>query len=633
MAGREGPYRRDYNTTSYVHPLDENLNNLHKALRYNADGEPELRTNIGEGITISGNVNIPGTITVESTPENPVHTHITEVGTSGILDVPYMPIGGTVTVSSITNTANVNILNSPAVTVTSGNIIIQDGGGSITVDFDRPVPVTDNGGSLTIDGNVGITGTANVAFPAGATNLFGELYASTLTPTIQLDALHGYDPNEVQTYTASGGNVDYSYNTFQLTASSTTGSYALVRSRDFNSFRSGESMIGRWLVKFGAAKATTSQRIGLNNQEQSIWLGYNGTDFGIALASGDRAEIRKVTIASYSGAQTVTLTLNGSAYTISILAGETINAVAQRIALAVDGSTWLARQVDNTVVLLSATTAAMNGTFSITSSGTLSATITQLQAGAAGTTTWCHDASSVPNMSYIAPGWLTPTYYNSFAIKYVWPRYVFYAFNTATVQYEYIGRITCTDTLPHRNPTFKIAGLAYNLGGGTITMDLPAMYAAVEGIEALVTNTAATSVTHSTLSQNVIHHLLSIQNPYVHNNQINTLQCHVLDMTVSLQCNDPSQILVYMDNALATGIHDFVSQDGKPISYCVNSAATFAATDNPITSFVVGNTGSTTQFDLSNYRINLPPGSKLSIAVISTGAINKASVGLTWHNV
>ena len=105
------------NSTDYVHPDEPNLLNLHKALKYNADGEPVIRADIGNDININGDVNIPGTITVNSTPEDPVHTHITEVGTSGILAVPYMPVGGTVTV--------------------------QDGGGSITVDGTVTATITD----------------------------------------------------------------------------------------------------------------------------------------------------------------------------------------------------------------------------------------------------------------------------------------------------------------------------------------------------------------------------------------------------------------------------------------------------------------------------------------------------------
>lgn len=44
MAGREGPYRRDLNSTNYIHPNEENLFNLHKAMDYNSFGQPVLRT-------------------------------------------------------------------------------------------------------------------------------------------------------------------------------------------------------------------------------------------------------------------------------------------------------------------------------------------------------------------------------------------------------------------------------------------------------------------------------------------------------------------------------------------------------------------------------------------------------------
>jgi hypothetical protein len=105
------------NSTNYVHTSEPNTSDLTMAMAYDVDGKPVLRVDIGSDININGNVNIPGTVTVSSTPADPVHTHITEVGTSGILAVPYMPIGGTVTV--------------------------QDGGGSITVDGTVTATITD----------------------------------------------------------------------------------------------------------------------------------------------------------------------------------------------------------------------------------------------------------------------------------------------------------------------------------------------------------------------------------------------------------------------------------------------------------------------------------------------------------
>ena len=75
-------------------------------------GNPLPVTLGSDSITITGNVNVGTTVNVASSPENPVHTHITEVGTSGLLTVPYLPVSGNVN-ATITNVITV-ITESPA---------------------------------------------------------------------------------------------------------------------------------------------------------------------------------------------------------------------------------------------------------------------------------------------------------------------------------------------------------------------------------------------------------------------------------------------------------------------------------------------------------------------------------------
>ena len=75
----------------------------------------------GSNIIIYGNTNIIDTVTVSSTPENPVHNHITEVGTSGTLAVPYLPISGNVNLTN--NLSIVSVSNPLPVSATIGNII------------------------------------------------------------------------------------------------------------------------------------------------------------------------------------------------------------------------------------------------------------------------------------------------------------------------------------------------------------------------------------------------------------------------------------------------------------------------------------------------------------------------------
>jgi len=79
------------------------LRNINQALALDeATGNVYMRTGITGDIIIEGNVNIPGNI----------DAHISEVGTSGNLTVPWMPV---------------SLDGNSAVTITSGNVVVTQG--------------------------------------------------------------------------------------------------------------------------------------------------------------------------------------------------------------------------------------------------------------------------------------------------------------------------------------------------------------------------------------------------------------------------------------------------------------------------------------------------------------------------
>ena len=59
---RESAYRRDSNSTDYIHPNEENLFNLHKAMDYSAAGEPLIRVNNVGGVSYNDAGNISASI-------------------------------------------------------------------------------------------------------------------------------------------------------------------------------------------------------------------------------------------------------------------------------------------------------------------------------------------------------------------------------------------------------------------------------------------------------------------------------------------------------------------------------------------------------------------------------------------
>ncbi len=121
------------------------LRNINQALELNeTTGQVFVRTGFEGNIIISGNVTIPGN----------VDAHISEIGTSGNLTVPWMPV-------SIDGNSNVTIAGGNVNAAVTGTVAVSGITGNIA-GITSNVTVVDGGGSLTVDGNVGITGNVNI---------------------------------------------------------------------------------------------------------------------------------------------------------------------------------------------------------------------------------------------------------------------------------------------------------------------------------------------------------------------------------------------------------------------------------------------------------------------------------------
>jgi len=78
-------------------------------------------------ISISGNVNVntPNTVTVQSSPEDPVDIHIRQVGNSGILTVPYMPVSGNVAIYN-SNGSSISLSDPISIQITKNGLAVSD---------------------------------------------------------------------------------------------------------------------------------------------------------------------------------------------------------------------------------------------------------------------------------------------------------------------------------------------------------------------------------------------------------------------------------------------------------------------------------------------------------------------------
>lgn len=278
--------------------VDFRLKNLTNALYLTEGNDVALRTGITGDIIIEGSVSIPGEVTVSSTPSNPVHTHVSEVGTSGILAVPYMPVGGTVALDSATLTAleNINATVSGTVEVTQGTDPWTIAGEVTVSNQATDIVIADSNYEMNIARGL-IPGqsvvTRSSLNPSVSQNtetsvwVEGGIYPhGTWTTAQRLFVVSDNAADTGQTIFIEGLDAGYNYQTTQVTTNGTTGVLttptfiriftATIISASNNSANAGEirfrlgSVSGAVVAHIGAGFGTTKL------SQYTIPAGYTG---------------------------------------------------------------------------------------------------------------------------------------------------------------------------------------------------------------------------------------------------------------------------------------------------------------------------------------------------------------------
>jgi hypothetical protein len=376
----------------------------------------------------------------------------------------------------------------------------------------------------------------------------------------------------------------------------------------------------------------------MHNQEQGYSFGYNGTQFGILHSYGGKAHIQTFTLASYTGAQDFTFVLNGVTTVVAISAGQTTAGVCAQIARATFAG-WQAEASDGQVVFLSDSVAPQNGAFSFAASGTASGTLTQTRAGVAPTQEWTYQTDwnidpcdgtgeSTINLDFQK--------FNIFQIQMQWlgaGAVTFSIQNPSTGQMMPIHRQLWANnesTLHVEDPNFKITCAAYSLGGTTpVALTVGSWMGAVEGTYESIYYPRSRGVIKKTLTQDTVHHLISIKNPLVENGKINTREIRVQDLSAAVDSTDPVIFYMFIDTALTTGNHIWNPLPNDISDYSTETGTFSLATDTAIAGFTAGVDGSG-QFDLNKYNVKLPPGMTVSLAAYSESQVAKISAQLVW---
>jgi hypothetical protein len=179
---------------------------------YDVDGKPVLRVDIGSDININGDVNIPGTVTVNSSPEDPVHTHVTEVGTSGELTTNYLPVGGTVELGATTLSAleNTTVTISGTPTVNIGTIPEVE----IKNDSGNPIPISATTAANSSVNPIYITGNVSTVGGSAQGKLWTMQIAQGLIAGHTVEQVTGYNPSTSAGDAVWSGGTAYPWSSF-----------------------------------------------------------------------------------------------------------------------------------------------------------------------------------------------------------------------------------------------------------------------------------------------------------------------------------------------------------------------------------------------------------------------------------
>ncbi|MEK6263507.1 MAG: hypothetical protein N2B06_01790 [Clostridium sp.] len=253
----------------------------------------------------------------------------------------------------------------------------------------------------------------------------GSAKMVTITPVFQVFQPYGIlNSQRITTITDTGGTVTSDTSNgveISLDITTSSGSFATLRSARVLKYRPGLSNSIRFGMTFATPVANSLQYGGLSNEGSQISFAYVGTDFVIRKLTDGHLEVRTLTItAAETGAATATVTLDSVAFAVTLSnAGGALSFTAHELEIFTYAG-WDVEHVNDTITFVSNDIIAgpLTGTFSYSSTGASTGTFARTKAGVVVTETTVSQADWNSNSEMITL--LDPTLFNTYEIEYSW---------------------------------------------------------------------------------------------------------------------------------------------------------------------------------------------------------------------
>lgn len=454
---------------------------------------------------------------------------------------------------------------------------------------------------------------------------FGELHVESAYPEFQVDGVYGVNVGQNNVTSSLSGSVTGTNGLLTCSTGTSVGAFGALQSRKRLRYRPGQGIFARFTAMFNGAVASSILVAGVGTAEAGYYFGYNGTSFGILHVTDGKREIRTLTLSSASSTtENVTVTLNGTPFSVPVTNSANINRTAYEIAsFAYSG--WEAMAVGSTVVFVNDNAGLRSGSFTLSGS-TAAGTFAQTLAGQASIDTWIPQSSwngDKCDGTGTSGFRLTPSNLNvySIGIQYL---------GAGTIEFKVeatpIGNnpdfITChtlkfpnTQQKPNiSQPSFPFTMAAYSAGSTTNVSVSTASYGGFIGGEKVLQGNRFSYFNSSTgVAAAAFYTLFTVRNNLVYNGRPNQSVVVLRSLAAALKHVNPTNIFV-IKNATLVGNPVFTNYSTISCTAWDTAATSCTYSDNSQLIYC-GLLGDTGNFDVVFAdEITLQPGETVTIA-------------------
>ena len=473
--------------------------------------------------------------------------------------------------------------------------------------------------------------------PVCGIGAFGDVVTAPLTPRVQTDFVYGGNEDMVDEFTAGLGTISYA-NGMAAMRSNGLG-VARLTTKHVVRYRPGQGALFRWTGLYDTPDADAEQLTGaFSCSTNALVFGYNGLDFGFLRRHSGAVEVQALQITTAAtGAETVSITLNGVLHTVPVTSG-TVEETAQEIA---EGTYtgWVAEATGDTVHFMSQTAGVKAGTYLISSTGAADGTYTELWAGAAAGDDWHTQSSwSVDRFDGSGPSGcvLDPTKGNVFAVSLQYLGFggiKLYIEDPETTLFQHVHTIewananTATNVT---NPTFHLGACVSSTDTGPDkTVKTASLAGFVEGERKILGSFHGWPVVGTATGGGVSTPVLSIRNTNIYPSgaaQTNLRDLIPAIITASTTgSNKPVRISVFINGTLTDPLWNYFNGGGHSIAN-IDTSATAITGGDFVASIADGQLLYLTPEDIA-----IVPGDMISLVITPSGTAADYEGSISWR--